>query len=70
MTTLNAQITPDLTATDIANEAAPDETDRASDEAARYSTHSRVRRPAGRVRNRGRGNDCSCDESKSTKRSH
>ena len=72
MTALKAQITPDPTATNIANETASDEADWARDEATRNGAHSRVRRPSGCVRGRGRGDDSGNgrDYRKSTKRSH
>ena len=70
MTALNSQITPDLAATDIANKAAPDETDRASDDAPRDRAYGRVRHPPGCACSRGRGGNSGHDEGKSTKRSH
>jgi hypothetical protein len=70
MTALEAQIAPDLAATDVADDAAPDEADRAGDEDSRDGTYGRVSHPPCCARSRGRGDNSGSDEGKSTKRSH
>lgn len=69
MTALEPQVTPDLAATDIANKAAPNESDWAGDDGPRDSADGRMRHPPGCGRRRGRGNS-GHNEDKSTTRSH